>query len=227
MHIPQKVEKTFSASPPMMALLYTLAPKTMIGVNYSFLAVEKQFMLPYVQKLPVLGGFFGGGKHANLENVLVLKPDIVFAWDISRAASQHFEETLTSFSIPVVYIRQNTLYDTLDAIKVMAQSLGVEKRGDELIAYGKKSLQRVQKSVASLKTDKKVRVYFAQDVDGLATECSNNRQSDVITFAGGVNVHKCPNVKKGKYKREKISIEELYNYNPDVILVREKAFLIH
>ena len=222
--IPSKVEKAFCASPPMMALLYTLAPKKMIGVNYSFLGVEKQFMLPYVQNLPILGGFFGGGNQANIEKIVALKPDIVFAWDITHNTAKQFESVFNSFNIPVVYIRQNTLYETLDAIQLMAEGLHVQQRGEELISYAKERLGTVQNSVRALGDIKRKRVFFAQGEDGLFTECSNDRQSEVITFAGGVNVHECPENKKANYKREKISLEKLYSYDPDIILVREKNF---
>jgi iron complex transport system substrate-binding protein len=217
-------QKAFSASPPMMVLLYTLAPNKMLGVNYSFLAVEKEFMLPSVQKLPVLGGFFGGGNHANIENILALKPDVVFVWDLTQVSAKHFENIFQSSGIPLVYIRQDNLYDTIEAIELMSRILGVQKRGEALIEYARKSLKRVENSVKALKDTSRKRVYFAQGEDGLYTECSNGAQSQIITLAGGINVHQCPNNEPNNYKREKISIETLYMYDPDVIIVREKSF---
>jgi len=220
-HTPQKA---FSASPPMMVLLYTLAPNKMLGVNYSFLAVEKEFMLPSVQNLPVLGGFFGGGNHANIESILALKPDVVFAWDLTLNTAKHFEDVFKSSGIPFVYIREESLYDTLDAVKLMSKILGVEERGKALIEYGKNSLRRVEKSVKTLNNIPRKRVYFAQGEDGLYTECSNGSQSQIITLAGGINVHQCPKNEPGNYKREHISMETLYLYDPQVIIVREKNF---
>jgi len=222
--VPVKVNKVFSASPPMMVLLYTLAPEKMIGVNYAFLEVEKRFMLPTIQNLPVLGGFFGGGNHANIEKILSLKPDIVFAWDITHQSAASFEKTLKNFGIPVVYVRQNTLYDSLEAIKVVGTYLKEEERANTLVAYAKANLDRVKKSVETLGTKPRKRVFFAHGQDGLSTECSNDRQSDIISFTGGINVHACPNTPEGSYKRQKITLEKLYKYDPDVIFVREKSF---
>ena len=76
--IPQNVQKVFSASPAMTIMLYALAPETMIGVNYKFFDIEKEFMLESVSKLPVLGSFFSSGSQSNLEKVLALSPDIIF-----------------------------------------------------------------------------------------------------------------------------------------------------
>ncbi|MBE0495182.1 MAG: ABC transporter substrate-binding protein [Campylobacterales bacterium] len=222
--VPVHVTKAFSASPPMMVLLYTLAPEKMVGVNYNFLEVEKRFMLPYIQTLPVLGGFFGGGNHANLEKILSLKPNIVFAWDTSHQSAGDFEKTLNTFDIPVVYIRQNTLRDSLEALTVAGIYLKEEARAQTLVAYGEANLARVEKSVETLGERPRKRVFFAQGQDGLNTECSNDRQSEIISFTGGVNVHVCPNTPEGNYKREKITLEKLYMYDPDVIFVREKSF---
>ena len=47
--VPVHVDRAFSASPPMMVLLYTLSPQTLIVVNYNFLPVEQSFMLPSVR----------------------------------------------------------------------------------------------------------------------------------------------------------------------------------
>lgn len=216
------VTKAFSASPPMMAMLYVLAPKTMIGVNYEFLEVEKTFMHPYIRDLPVLGGFFGGGKEANMEMIIAKKPDIVFGWDRLSNEAKRSKDTLESFGIPVAYIKQDTLEEMLEALSVMSSYLGKEERAKILIKYAKKSLDRVKKSVLNL--DKpKAKVYLAQGIDGLQTECSNGVQSEIITYAGGVNVHECAANAK-TYKREKISFEKLMQYDPDVIFVREASF---
>lgn len=117
--IPEKIEKVFSASPPMMALLYALAPEKMIGVNYRFYEIEKRYMLPHVANLPILGSFYSAGNQANLEKVITLKPDIVFMWDIVRKNGLFFEESLEKFNIPLAYIAQNSIQETLEALRVM------------------------------------------------------------------------------------------------------------
>ena len=159
-----------------------------------------------------------------MEKLLSLKPDVVFAWDSSKKTSQEFENTLAKFNIPVVYIRQNSLEDSLEALEIMSEFLGTQQRAKELIAYGQRNLNLVKQSVAKLSNTKKPSVYFAQGNDGLMTECANDIRSEVVNFSGGINPHKCPNLPSGAYKREKITIEQLYKYDPDVIFVREKLF---
>lgn len=219
--LPANVSTAFAASPPMTVLLYALAPETMLGVNYQFTEQEKRFMREEVKNLPVLRGFFGGGNQANLEKILALAPQVVFAWDLSLGNMQGFESQLGARGIPVVYLRQNTLQDSLRAVEVMGRFLHKEERAQALIAYGKESLARVERSVEALGARERVSVYFAQGEDGLQTECDKDAQSEVISLAGGVNVHRC--LAKGG-KRERISLEKLYAYDPEVIFVRERSF---
>lgn len=222
--IPEQAVKVFAASPPMTAMLYALDPKSMIGVNYRFLEVEKNFMLKETRDLPVLGSFFSASNQANLERVLALNPDIVFMWDITRKNGAYFEKTLKRFEIPVAYISQSTIPQMLDAIKTMGIFLKKEKRAQALIEHAQKSLESVRKSVSSLNQSAIKRVYLAQGQNGLTTECHGNMQSQIIPLAGGVNVHQCAGMKKGGSRKNKITLETLYRYDPDVIFVWDKSF---
>jgi len=222
--IPEHAQKVFSASPAMTILLYSLAPETMIGVNYRFFEVEKKFMLKNVAKLPVLGSFFSSGNQANLEKVLAISPDIVFMWDIMQKNGVYFENALAKFDIPVAYIAQNTIPQMLDALRTMGVFLKKEERAKELITYAENNLNRVRKSVNNLKNIPQKRVYLAQGSNGLMTECTGNMQSQIIPLVGGVNVHKCEGLKKGTSRKSKITLETLYKYDPDVIFIWDKSF---
>lgn len=219
--IPKQATKVFSASPPMTILLYALAPETMIGVNYQFMQIEKKYMLPSIQKLPVLGSFFSSGNQANLEKVLTLKPDIVFMWDIVKKNGTFFEEALGKFDIPVVYLGHNSIPQIKEAFRVMGKFLKKEQRAKELIAYADNNLQRVEQSVQKLGNIKRKKVYLAQGADGLKTECDGNLQSQIVPLVGGVNVHKCQKISP---KKAKISLEKLYEYDPDIIFVWNPSF---
>lgn len=222
--IPEKIEKVFSASPPMMALLYALAPEKMIGVNYRFYEIEKRYMLPHVANLPILGSFYSAGNQANLEKVITLKPDIVFMWDIVRKNGLFFEESLEKFNIPLAYIAQNSIQETLEALRVMGVFLKKEERASKLIAHGSYALKRVEESVQNLGDTPRKKVYLAQGNDGLTTECDGNLQSQIIPLVGGINVHQCDKEMQSGVKKNKITLETLYMYDPDVIFVWNREF---
>lgn len=218
--VPKRSEKVFSAAPPMTALLYALAPEKMIGVNYNFLPTEKKYMLKSVEKLPNLGSFFSGGGEASFEKVASLKPDIIFMWDITRIRGGFFEKESEKLGIPMAYIQQNTIEQTKDALLNMGKFIGKEKRAHELVEYADFNLQRVKKSVASLKQKRKT-VFLADGKNGLRTMCDKDMHAESIPFSGGENVYKCEN---GEPKKASISLEKLYKLNPDVIFVWNPTF---
>ena len=58
-------------------------------------------------------------------------------------------------------------------------------------------------------------------ITGLSTECDDAIHVELLKLAGDVNVHRChTSSHKGM---EKISMETLLQYDPDVILVQERS----
>lgn len=218
--VPENSHKVFSAAPPMSILLYMLAPEKMIGLNYNLMPTERAYMLKSVQDLPNLGSFFSSGGQASFEKVVSLKPDIVFMWDITRKNASFFEKELEKLKIPLVYIQQNTISQTKDALKTMAFFIGKENRAEELIKYANFNINRVQESVKKLNMPKK-RVFMAGGSDGLNTFCDKDIHAEIISFTGGENVYKCD---KGEPKKANITLEQLYTYDPDVIFVWNPTF---
>lgn len=218
--IPENSSKVFSASPPMSILLYMLAPKKMIGLNYKLMPTERTYMLKEVQDLPTLGSFFSSGSQANFEKVVALKPDIVFMWDITRKNAGFFEKELEKLQIPLVYIQQNTIAQTKDALQNMAKFIGKEQRANELIEYADFNINRVKESVKKLKEPRK-KVFMAGGADGLRTFCDKDIHAEIISFTGGENVYKCDN---NEPKKANITLEQLYKYDPDVIFVWNPTF---
>nr|MBP3724226.1 ABC transporter substrate-binding protein [Campylobacter sp.] len=211
--------KAFGASPPMSAMLYMLAPNKMVGKNYEFLEIEKKFMLPQMINLPVLGGFFGGGGSGiNSEKLILVRPQVIFLWDSMKNMSDKYEKDFEKFGISSVYLKQESIEDLYDSLNLMGEILGVQERAEKLIKIGKENINLVQKVVQKQKNSPKI--YFAQGLDGLQTQCESERFFDVAKIAGAKNIHEC----KNKSNRPRIDLETLYAYDPDAIFVREEAF---
>lgn len=66
------------------------------------------------------------------------------------------------------------------------------------------------------------KVYYAEGVDGLSTECADSMHTEVLRLAGDVDVYRChAAIGAGM---EKISLEQVLTYNPDVMVAQEKFF---
>ncbi len=219
--IPERARKVFSTGPSGTYLLYVIDPSMLAGLNFPVRERGRKFMQKCVTRLPVIG-WFGQGQIPNKETLLVVKPDIIFSSKVDHELSSKVNETLKVLNMPVVELTLDNLYDYPEAFLRAGRLLGREARAEKLGEYSRETLAEAAKVVAGLPHAKRVSVYYAEGLDGLSTECDTARHVELIRLAGGMNVHRC--VARNPYGLERISMEQVLLYDPEVILVLDKAF---
>ena len=221
--IPDKGTKIFCASPPPLYLLYALDSSLAAGLNFAFTAQETTYLRPEFLNLPVLGGWFGQGQTPNLETVMAVKPDFILAWYWHKgAANDVIEKTAKTLGLPVVYVRLDTLEQYAQAFEFLGQILHREERGQTLARETRRMLAEVQPVVSAIPEEKRTSVYYAQGVDGLKTECDTSVHAELINLAGGKNIRSCQ--ARDSFGMESVSVEEILNADPEVILAKESSF---
>ncbi|MBN1626665.1 MAG: ABC transporter substrate-binding protein, partial [Deltaproteobacteria bacterium] len=222
--IPDKINKVFSGSPALTYMIYAIDPDLLSGLNYRLTSEEKEYLNIKIQELPVLGGFYGQGNIANVEMILNASPDIIFLWvDNKNGISKNTEKIMMkSLPIPAVNVVLEDIDDYGEAFLFMGEVLGRQERGRLLRDYADDTLRKVKETLETIPEDQRPRVYYAEGNDGLNTECDNSWHSEIISIAGAKNVYHCES--RDSYGMEKINIEQVMSYNPDVIVAREKAF---
>jgi iron complex transport system substrate-binding protein len=129
----------------------------------------------------------------------------------NEMANQLAEQT----GIPIVNISSG-LKDTPDSYRVLGKILGDEARGNELADYTKNILDSVSAMVAKVPDSEKVSIYYAESADGLATDGLDSMHTEVINFVNATNVVTMDTSASGK--GTKVSMEQVVNWNPDVII---------
>lgn len=217
-NVPQKVTKVFGSSPPMNYLVYAIDPKKTIGLNFKAKNQNNFATNEYLDKrflsLPVFGSFHGGGKNINLETLIASKPDLILVWEDDMMVAT-VDRSIHKTKIPTFSIPFRKIEDMPRAIKVTANAMGEEERGQALSSYASNVINNVK---TALKGVKPVRYYYAEGVDGLSTECNESFHIEALNFTGGENVHKCQ--QSGLLGLEKINFETLLKYDPDVIIAQ-------
>lgn len=221
--IPDTISKVVAASPPGTYLLYAIEPNIIGGLNFPVWENEKKYTIPNYAKLPVIGGMYGQSRTMNREVLLQIHPDFIVYWAWKDdAITRRFQDSLSSLAIPLVSVRLDSVEDYPQAIRLLADAVNRKERGEILYKYAVEALTEVKALTAQIPDVKKVRVYYAEDMDGLSTERSGSVHAELLPLAGGMNVHKSDAI--DRYGMEKISMEQLLLYDPEVILVKEKAF---
>lgn len=209
----------FGASPPATYFLYSLNPDLIAGINYTFVNRELEYLKKDMNKLPLIGGWFGQGNTPNFETLIKVNPDLVVTWNFNNSFKK-VDDKLHSLGFKTFSININSLEDYTKAYKDLGLTLGLKSRAEQLSLYTKKSLDELKSLKKRVKEKKSV--YYAEGADGLQTECDSSVHADLIEYVGAINPHKCPN--KAGFGRERISLEQLIIYDPDIIITQEENF---
>ncbi len=221
-NVPDKIERVFGSAPPLNVLLHAVAPETMVGLSFPVTDEAKPFFPPRLQTLPVAGGIFGMGQQMNAETVLGLKPDIALAWKSPFIDQAKIEGAFSKTGVPVVFIQLDTLNDWPAALRYTGRLLGHEAIAEKQASYVEQALAKLGKFVAGIPEAKRPKVYYAEGNDGLATDCDKSFHTEAIELAGGYNVYRCQ--PKDHMGMERISLEQVIAFNPDIIVTHERNF---
>ncbi len=220
--IPDRIQSAFATSPPATYMLYAIDPAVLAGLNTTVRKWEKKYLHERMRELPVLGGCYGQGHMPNFEMVLKVDPQIIVVPSLNSAVDTRTNRALARIPIPVVSVTMDKLSSYPGAFTYLGEILGRQARAKKLSEYARKTTGYIQGIAGTIPDSRRVSVYYAEAEDGLSTECHLSIHSELIEAVGGRNVHRCRS--KTAYGMEKISMEQVLIYNPDVILVFEKTF---
>ena len=223
--LPERVERVYATAPPVALVVYAVDPSALLGWNFPpYLPRpddKARFIAPAAQNLPVIGNMMGHGQQTGLEALLALKPDVVVAWANTFIEGAPLEKRFADAGVPLVLMKIDTLADYPRAFALMGEILNAPTRAAELADYVSEALVRLDAHVAALKPPR-VKVYYAESPDGLATDCDMSIHAEAIRRAGGDNVYRCRQAEL--VGLEHVSIEEIIVWAPDVIVTADEAF---
>lgn len=222
--IPEKIMKIYATSPPSTYMLYTIDASLIVGLNFDQTKGHNEsstILDPRFVNLPVIGGLQGGSNSVNRETLLSLHPDVVISWNTD--ASSGFAATLIQKScIPTINVDLEAMQDVPKAYRFLGELLDKKERTERLAKYTEDIIEEAN-TLMKRYASKRPIVYYAQGIDGLSTECDISPHYSAIKLAGGINPHICqPSGGKGL---EKVTLEQVILYNPQVIIAQEKEFV--
>ncbi|NVN92120.1 MAG: ABC transporter substrate-binding protein [Desulfuromonadales bacterium] len=221
--VPDSIKKVYAPAPYGAYILYAVDPTMMSGLIFPLKEEDKHYLHKSVRDLPVIGGLFGQGQTANIEVLLKTKPDALLMWsDKKSPINPKMEENMKKLGIPYAYATAASLSDYPDVFLFLGRFLNREKRAKKLSDYSRRVLSSVDAAVKRVPEGKRPKVYYAEGVDGLQTECDDSIHVELLKRAGDTDVHRCHTA--SHMGMEKISLEQIMIDDPDVILVQEKLF---
>ncbi len=213
---PQKVQKVLSAGKVSDVLLISLAPEKLLGFSKGLKPDTLAYLPENLQKLPTTGKLAGRDSTASLEKVMALKPDLILdVGTVSKVYVETAERVHQQTNIPFLLI-DGDFADSAQQIRTVAKYLGNESKGTKLASYAETVLNLTHNALKEGEVSPSV--YFARGNDGLETGLANSIHSEVLNWVGLKNVADM----KAQKSTARVSMEQLFTWQPDYIITQDK-----
>ncbi|MDX8548811.1 ABC transporter substrate-binding protein [Methanospirillum sp. J.3.6.1-F.2.7.3] len=224
--IPAEITGVVSTAPPTTMTLYLIAPDLMLGWNSELTPLQKKYIPKQYQSIPVVGGWFGK-TDGNFETFIKLNPDIILEGrtitgdpvDVNAV-----EDRQSQFGdIPLITVQDTAnISGYAKSISFIGDVLNKKEKSDALVAYYQTALKTVKDIVSTIPEGEKIKVYYAEGPDGLATDPSGSQHAMLIDYCGGKNVAETT-ITPG-YGMTPVSLEQVLSWNPEVIIASDSKF---
>lgn len=215
---PQKVQKVLSAGKVADVVLFSLAPEKLLGVSSELPKKSAPYLSDQVKALEVTGRLAGRGSTAPLEKLVAMKPDIIVdVGSVSKSYLATAERVNQQTQLPFVLV-DGKFPQTAEQIRTIAKLIGSDEKGEKLANYADKVLKLTHNLA---KNDKQpVTVYFGRGADGLETGLAGSIHAEVLDWVGVKNVADVA----GDKKIVRVSMEQILQWQPSIILTHDKNF---
>ena len=193
-------QRIISLAPANTEILFALGlGEKIVGVtsycNYPEEALEKEQV--------------GGFSTPDIEKIIALEPDVVFAAPIHEA---EIIPQLENLRIKAVALAPTTVNETYDTIELVGLVTGVQETATSLIEDMRSSINSVTSLVANLSDQERPNVFYIVWHDPLMTAGYDTLQGQLIELAGGNNIF------DDLTSYPTVSLETVLDREPDIII---------
>lgn len=203
-------------------ILATIAPERLVCSGAVITDEQSRYLPAGMAELPVTGQLYGGKSTLNMESLLATGAEIVIdLGDYVPSAAEDLDALQEQIGIPCVFIEAD-LPHLAEAYRKLGALLGVPERGEALASLVEETLAMAEENAAKIDEKDRLSVLYATGPDPLGTNAAGSSQAQVLELVGAVNAVQVDNV-TSKGGGNLINMEQLYNFDPDVVLVTEDA----
>lgn len=166
-------------------------------------------IFPKIHNLPIVGF----QNNVNVEKVIGLKPDFIFC-GTEKETIEKFEKM--GYNITATY--PNNVEQILNEVLFYGKIVNKEVEAKIIFDFLKSKFDSVTQISSTINKTKFPKIYYIR-TDALTT-LGGELQGEIFNLAGGELVTQ----KIGNNSNSlQMSLEDIYNYNPDIIVIRDRA----
>lgn len=206
--IPQRVATTIMPF-PYIYYAVTGNTDTLVGCNPSSIVAYEDSALEYMY--PELANastaFVDTSFVVNVEEILKLKPDVVFQWNYMEEEIEKME----AVGIKVIALQYGSVEDLETWINIIGKMTGNEERAEWLISYFHENINEVAEKIATLSEEEQSDVLIlSNDLKVTGTGFSKYwlDNSGAVNPAGDLSGDAL-----------NVNMEQIYEWNPEIIYI--------
>jgi iron complex transport system substrate-binding protein len=216
--LPDHVDRVLAADRTAQVLVYVLAPGKLMGWTEPL--PRGAGIPPRYARLPVVGELSGSNPATAVATVTRLHPDVIIDSGLVTPDRVAFADQITQ-ATGVPYILLDASFDrTPTMLRTIGRVLGVADRGDDLAMSAEYAINALRGRLLIQPATERPRVYLARGPNGLMTALPGGGAAASIEAAGAINVA----AGLGNGGHAGVTLAQLRQWNPDVIIVENRAF---
>ena len=216
--IPRELTRVAPSGAVATMILSTIAPEYMVSVSATPSSAQYKYLPQNLLTLPTTGQMYGSKSTLNLETLLSCGAQIVIdLGDRKENMAEDLDALQKQIGIPVIFLEADVvhmeqMYRTIGSILS-----GKEARGNALADFAAETVAMAAEASAKVTDEERVRVMYTSGISGLDTNAEGSTQAQVLSLIGAENAIVVPEV-SNRGGGNTINLEQLYNFDPDVIL---------
>ena len=222
--LPANITKIAPSGPVATMILAAFAPEKLVCVGTKVNENQIPYLYDGIGDLPVTGQLYGGKATLNLEELLATGAEVIIdLGDFKKSIADDLTALQEQTGLPCIFIEAD-LTHMADAFRSLGTILGKEERGEELAKLVEETMTMAAENSAKITEDQQLSVLYSSGSDPLGTNAEGSSQAHVLGIVGAKNAVVLEEV-TSKGGGNMINMEQLYNFDPDVVLVTDAAAL--
>ncbi|MDR1206758.1 MAG: ABC transporter substrate-binding protein [Peptococcaceae bacterium] len=216
--LPRDITRVAPSGAVATMLLATIAPEYLVSAGSTPSSSQYKYLPQVLLTLPTTGQFYGSKSTLNLEALLDAAPQVVIdLGDKKDGIDKDMDMVQKQTGIPTLFIEAD-LAHMAEAYRTLGGLLaGKTGKAEQLAAYIEDTLAAAAANSAKISEEDRLSVMYTSGATGLNTNASGSVQSQVIPLVGAVNAVVVEDIRNSGGGNT-ISMEQLYLFDPDVIL---------
>ncbi len=215
--LPSDISRVAPSGGVAQMILFSLAPDLLVGWSGKLSEVQMEYFDEKYCELPVFGQFYGKNASLNMEALIAAEPQVIIdLGEKKETMAEDMDSLMEQTGIPTVFI-EATAETYPEAYRTLGELLGTKEQAQAIAAYIEQTLELAQEARSAIGEDK-LSVMYGTGETGLDCNARGSDHAAVMELVGAENAIVVPEV-SGKGGGNTITMEELINADPDVILL--------